>query len=109
MSDGNLTGEAEGLSDTCNPHIQDVVARRLSRRSLLGSLFAAGAVAGFGGAGAYVSNGMTFDAGRSRNSGTWTARAKSGEAAAWADADSPRAAAITCGPAGRSGRREGFN
>lgn len=48
MSDRPFTDEPGGLSDARNPHIQDVIARRYSRRSLLTSLVAAGAVAGLG-------------------------------------------------------------
>ncbi|HEY7610057.1 MAG TPA: PhoX family phosphatase [Alphaproteobacteria bacterium] len=48
MSDRHFIDEPGGLSDSRNPHIQDVIARRVSRRSLLASLVAAGAVAGLG-------------------------------------------------------------
>lgn len=48
MSDRSPMDEPGNLSDSRNPHIQDVIARRFSRRSFLASLVAAGAVAGFG-------------------------------------------------------------
>jgi secreted PhoX family phosphatase len=48
MTDRHFMDEPGNLSDSRNPHIQDVIARRLSRRSLLTSLVAAGAVAGIG-------------------------------------------------------------
>jgi uncharacterized protein len=50
MTDRHFMDEPGNLSDSRNPHIQDVIARRFSRRSLLTSLVAAGAVAGFGAA-----------------------------------------------------------
>lgn len=50
MSDRDFCDESGGLSDARNPHIQDVIARRFSRRSLLASLAAAGAIAGLGSA-----------------------------------------------------------
>jgi secreted PhoX family phosphatase len=43
-------GEPGGLSDARNPDFQSIVARRLSRRSLLASLAASGALAGVGSA-----------------------------------------------------------
>jgi len=48
MFDRHFMDEPGGLSDARNPHIQDVIARRFSRRSLLASLVATGAVAGLG-------------------------------------------------------------
>jgi len=48
MSDQPFMDEPGELSDARNPHIQDVIAQRYSRRSLLASLAAAGAVAGLG-------------------------------------------------------------
>jgi secreted PhoX family phosphatase len=42
--------DGEWLSDTCNAHFQDIVALRLSRRSLLAALAAGGALAAAGGA-----------------------------------------------------------
>jgi hypothetical protein len=50
MTDRHFMDEPGNLSDSRNPHIQDVIARRFSRRSLLASLVAAGAVAGVGAA-----------------------------------------------------------
>ena len=50
MSDRHWMDEPGGLGDSGNPHIQDVIARRVSRRSLLASLVAGGAVAGLGAA-----------------------------------------------------------
>jgi secreted PhoX family phosphatase len=50
MTDRDFTDEPGNLSGSRNPHIQDVIARRFSRRSLLTSLVAAGAVAGVGAA-----------------------------------------------------------
>ena len=50
MTDRHFMDEPGNLSDARNPHIQDVIARRLSRRSLLTSFVAAGAVAGIGAA-----------------------------------------------------------
>ncbi|MBL8663088.1 MAG: PhoX family phosphatase [Candidatus Odyssella sp.] len=50
MTDRHFMDEPGNLSDSRNPHIQDVIARRFSRRSLLTSLVAAGAVAGLGAA-----------------------------------------------------------
>lgn len=50
MTDRHFMDEPGGLSDSRNPHIQDVAARRYSRRSLLASLAATGAVAGLGSA-----------------------------------------------------------
>ncbi len=50
MSRFDDDGERGGLSDPRNAHFQDVVARRMSRRSLLAALAASGAVAGVGAA-----------------------------------------------------------
>jgi hypothetical protein len=50
MSDRHLMDEPGHLSDPRNPHIQDVIARRLSRRSLFASFLATGAIAGLGSA-----------------------------------------------------------
>jgi secreted PhoX family phosphatase len=50
MTDRQFMDEPGGLSDPRNAHIQDVIARRVSRRSLLASFVAAGAVAGLGSA-----------------------------------------------------------
>lgn len=50
MTNRHDMDEPGGLSDARNPHIRDVVARRFSRRSLLASLAASGAIAGIGSA-----------------------------------------------------------
>jgi hypothetical protein len=50
MPDRRFMDEPGGLSDPRNPHTQDVIARRFSRRSLLASLAATGAIAGLGSA-----------------------------------------------------------
>ncbi len=50
MPHDHLDDEPGGLSDARNHHFQGIAARRLSRRSLLASLAASGALAGLGGA-----------------------------------------------------------
>src|SRR5262245_34006664 len=52
---------------------------------------------------------MMLDDGRSRNSGTWTACARFGDAAAWADANAPGGAGTAFGPSGLIAREAGFN
>src|SRR5262245_27815933 len=63
--------------------------------------------AGREGAGAYVSIGIILDDGRSRKSGTWTARDRLGVAGAAADA--PAAAAMIFGPSALIGGADGCN
>jgi secreted PhoX family phosphatase len=48
MTDRQSMDEPGNLSDSRNAHIQDVIARRFSRRSFLTSLVAAGTIAGLG-------------------------------------------------------------